>query len=330
VLGCAARERLTAQTGLSRAGVDLAIELCLEAHPSQQELTALCASVTPSKRSHVLLSANAFVAAHRAIALALAASPNVFVRASRREPEMARFLHEASHGCFELVEALEPTSRDQLFAFGSDQTLATVRSTLPTGVRCHSHGMGFGLLLVQASALPSESKLFDLANVLVRDVVLFDQRGCLSPRTILFEGDQEAARGFARALQAALEAWSSRVPRGALSAEEQQELTSFRQTLRYAGDFYDTNAGAIGVLGSAVSFVLPPTGRHLLVQATADALAPLNSLARYVTTFGYVGTEAFRDGAAAALPQARIAQIGELQRPAFDGPVDRRGAGRAR
>src|SRR5688572_14477533 len=91
-LGRRAREALRASTGLSAAGVEFALARCLEARPSVSELRRMCAAVAPAPRVHVLLASNVFVAAHRAIALALAQSARVEVRPSRREPEMARLL----------------------------------------------------------------------------------------------------------------------------------------------------------------------------------------------------------------------------------------------
>ncbi|HEY3233680.1 MAG TPA: hypothetical protein VGJ84_03120, partial [Polyangiaceae bacterium] len=103
-LGIRARELLPESTGLSRQGVEWALTRCLETRPTEKELRQLSASVPTAPRAHVILSANVFVAAHRAIALALAASPRVCVRTSRREPQFARLLCQASDGLFEISD----------------------------------------------------------------------------------------------------------------------------------------------------------------------------------------------------------------------------------
>src|SRR5690606_16289101 len=149
-LGREARARLSVSTGLSAAGIELAISKCLETHPTEAELERLAASVESAPRAHVLLSANVFTAAHRAIALALAASEQVFVRPSRREPEMARLLLRGAPGLFTLVDPLEPEPGDALFAYGSDVTLNELRAALAPGVRLHGHGSGFGILAADA------------------------------------------------------------------------------------------------------------------------------------------------------------------------------------
>src|SRR5437773_9054085 len=78
--GRKARERLIASSCLSAEGVDFALQRCLEIAPDEREIAALIRSTPTAHVAHVLLSANVFVAAHRAIAIALAASPEVRVR----------------------------------------------------------------------------------------------------------------------------------------------------------------------------------------------------------------------------------------------------------
>src|SRR6185295_1415224 len=115
--GRRARTLLPESTGLSLQGVELALTRCLEIQPTEAELAALCASLPEVPRAHVSLPANVFVAAHRAIALAAAAAPEVAVRASRREPHLPALLCEASDGAFELVRELSPRSGDMYFAY---------------------------------------------------------------------------------------------------------------------------------------------------------------------------------------------------------------------
>ena len=99
--GKLARTRLIASSGLSAEGVDLALTSCLEIAPIEAEIEALVRSTPTAQVAHVLLSANVFVAAHRAIAIGVAASETVCVRASRREPEMAELLLAGAPGAFQ-------------------------------------------------------------------------------------------------------------------------------------------------------------------------------------------------------------------------------------
>lgn len=321
-LAQATRVNLAANSGLTLAGVDFAIERCLETDPSEAELAALCASVRPTRHSHVLLSANVFVGAHRAIALALAASSHVSVRASRRDPDMARFLYEASAHAFELVDELTPAPGEQVFAFGSNETLTTLSATWPAGVHANLHGSGFGLIALQAPLADQTA----LAHAIAEDLVPFDQRGCLSPRVVLFEGQEAAALALAEAVRAALDIWEACVPRGELSRAEQSEAVRCRETLRYAGHWLSAKRGGVGVLQANSALTLSPVGRHLLVLPVTDAAALIAPVAHHVTTYAAYGTGEFVSAIGRQLPLARRAELGALQRPAFDGPVDRRGS----
>lgn len=318
------RERLRVSTGLSRAGVDLALAHCLELDPSESELEALAASVEPTSRSHVLLSANVFVAAHRAIALALAASAEVCVRASRREPEMASFLARETPGLFQLLERLEPVAGEQVFAYGSATTLEELSRTLPEGVHLRGHGPGFGLVVCDEQSLESGERLERMANELAFDMVLFDQRGCLSPRLLLLQGSRVSAGRLAEAVADALGEWEKRVPLGSISSEQRAEATRYAATLSYSGELLSAGAGVVGIAPLESPLTLAPEGRNLHVLPVANAAARAQALAPQITTFAAVCSAPLRRALETALPHARPAVLGRMQCPAFDGSVDRR------
>jgi hypothetical protein len=274
--------------------------------------------------SHVLLSANVFVAAHRAIALALAASPKVEVRPSRREPEMARWLAQAAPDLFRLVDTITPASGEQVFAYGRQATLDELSRALPAGVRLWAHGPGFGLVVCDESALSSEELCQRLATALALDVVLFDQRGCLSPRLILIEGSAASALRLARALAAALNDWQRRVPLGAMASEEQAEKARYAATLAYAGELLTAGPSLIGVGALNSPLALPPAGRNLHLLPVSDARARVGALSASLTTYAVAGSAALAASLSRILPQARAATPGRMQCPPFDGAVDRR------
>jgi hypothetical protein len=320
-LGREARAVLPASTGLSPAGVVLALEQCLEIEPPRADIAALIASVGKAPRAHVLLSANVFVAAHRAIALALAASGEVFVRPSRREPEMVRLLARGAPELFRVVDELEPSHGDHVYAYGSDETIAIVRRNLGSDVTIHAHGTGVGVAVVDVLDRPDFARV---ADALVEDVVLFDQRGCLSPRTVFVLGGEAGARTLANELGKSLERAELRIPRGRLDADEAARAVRYRDTMHYAGELVRGGVGFVGldVVSSAV--VVPPVGRHVHVMATRDlerSVAPMKGLVVTVATLGSKGLE---ERCLSCFPGARKSLIGRMQRPPFDGPVDRR------
>lgn len=314
-IGSKARARLPLSTGLSSAGVDYALAHCLERCPEPAELVQLCAAMSEAPRVWVVLSANVFIAPLRAIALALASSERVLVRPSRREPVVAELLHDASGGQFEIVSAIEPAPGDHVWAYGADETLAAIAATLPPGVVYHAHGFGYGAALIDAARCLDP----DVAQRLALDAVLFDQRGCLSPRFAVVHASLDVTLAFARSLVAALDDWYARLPLGALDPAEIEARVRFRETMTYAGECcLSSPGGTVAVLHEPERFPLPPVGRNLLLLATSDWRRPLHASTAQLTQLGLAGTFA-------PLPaHVRTAPLGHMQRPPFDGPVDRR------
>jgi len=167
------------------------------------------------------------------------------------------------------------------------------------------------------------------AAALAFDVVLFDQRGCLSPRVVLFEGSRTGAQRLAIALADALRSWEVRVPRGQVSLDERAECTRYADTLTYTGEIVPAGSGMIGITPGEGALLLPPAGRNLHVIPVADAIASAENLSAHVTTFAVSGSDAQESALAQSLPSARPAKLGMMQCPAFDGPVDRRAPARS-
>ncbi|HKO51089.1 MAG TPA: acyl-CoA reductase [Polyangiaceae bacterium] len=324
--GQRARERLAASSGLSARGVDFALSRCLEIAPDEAEIASLIRGTPSAQVAHVLLSANVFVAAHRAIAIALSASEHVRVRASRREPEMAELLLAGAPGSFELVADLSPRAGDRLWAYGSDETMNEVAATLPAGVAFHAHGSGFGVAVLEGPH--SESERRALLGALAEDIALFDQRGCLSPRVVLVNAEPNVAGEVARELALELGELEQRIPRGQLTATELSEIARYRDTAHFTGEVFEAGLGfvSLGQAARAGSWLLPPTGRNIHVLVTPDPLATLTPYRPLLTSCAFAGTPTTRQALRRALPGARLCRFGEMQRPPFDGPVDLRDA----
>jgi hypothetical protein len=313
--GEALRRRLLETTGLSAPVIDLGLARCLETHPTEAELEALLASTPSSARALVLLSGNVFVAALRAIALGVASSPHVIVRASRRDPALAEALHALAPDSFELTLELSPKPGDHFWAYGSDETLASVRRSLPSGVCFHPHGAGIGAVVIDPNALNDL-----VTRSIALDTALFDQRGCLSPRVVCVVGSADQAKTCAQTLAQALTALERELPPGPRSPEEAAEQRRAHDTAAYAFDLFHAGSGYISLSSTPV---IPPPRRNLHVCATPDPVAALTPLASHLTCIAS-NTETLRMQLGAAFPGARSVAPGEMQRPPLDGPVDRR------
>jgi hypothetical protein len=311
--------RIARSSGLSEAGVRLALERHLEIDPSEEDLAHLVARTHEASRVHVILSSTVFVGALRAMAVARASAPRVTVRPSRRDPVFASALIETL-GDPELSLAAEagPAAIDagEIHVYGRDETTASLRAAARPGVIVRAHGSGLGVACISAVA-DAECA----AELVAADVVPFDQRGCLSPRIVFVEGDGARAEAVATMLDAALARASVSVPRGALAPEERAEAVRYMETVAFSGRLYRGEEHAVGV---SATLALPPPGRHVHVLAVPDAQAlevRLEPIAHAVVAFGTDDPVAFTFAAPA---HARISVLGAMQRPPLDGPVDLR------
>lgn len=319
------REALIAQGPLSPAGVNLALREHLELHPTESELDTLIDVAGRAPHVHVVLSANVFVGALRALALALASSTQVTVRMSRREAAFPRALVAAIDDstvadCVSFTDSLNPGPGEEVHLYGHDTTMRAIASRLPSGVLVRPHGSGMGIAVIGASA-----DVVDAAEAIADDVVPFDQRGCLSPRIVMVEGDHQRAIGLARTLAEALDERRKRVPVGFLDPDELAERTRFRDTCRMIGDLYEVGEGSVGV---ARALLIPPVGRnvHVLSCGPNEAAELLRPLTRAIATVGVAGDahDPLVATVLSTLSRVRVSPVGKMQKPPLDGPVDRR------
>lgn len=334
-LGAEVRRGLEATSALSAAGVELALREHLEVEIGAPERAALIAWARGSGERlaapascHVVLSAHVCTAALRALALALESAEQVVVRPSRRDPVLASVLVRelARRGVtITLSTELSAQRGDVVHFYGADATLAQLTRSLPAGVRLVPHGTGLGVALVGADA-----ELALAAGSLARDVVPFDQRGCLSPRVALAIGERSRAGDLARALASALGRLAEQVPRGALGSLERAELSRFASAYQAIGELFEERDCLVAFAEGLSHLELPPAARALLVVPVADvaeARALLAPLEPALTTVGWSGAQArgWLDDALRPAAGVRLSPLGAMQRPPLDGPVDRRG-----
>lgn len=304
-------------TGLSPEGVELALTKHLETEATDDELAKLEARAAKTTHVTVILSANVFVGALRAIAVARAAAPVVVVRPSRRDPTFARMLvAEAADPAITLVDDLDVASvaGGEIHVYGRDDTIADVRARANPRVVVRGHGSGLGVAYVTDVAQ---------AKPLAEDVVVFDQRGCLSPRFALVEGGEARALELAEALHAELEVFDTNIPRGQVPGDERAAIGSYAATMTYASRMLVGKTHGIGVAPHGAPLLLPPPYRHVHVAPVRDVAEAAKLLAPLAKGISIIGAE--DDALAEALGiRVRTAPIGRMQRPPLDGPVDLR------
>jgi hypothetical protein len=323
-LGQDARAQLHETTLLSEQGIDYALSECLESDVPRGTLSSLARRASRVSRAHVLLSANVFVGAFRAIALALCQSPRVMVRASRRAPTMAQLLHRGSNGAFDLVESLSPEPGDHVWAYGADETLASFSRTLLPGVHFHGHGSGMGVAVFRDSSDMRKSELSAAADALARDIAAFDQRGCLSPRILFVEGSRSFSESVCDLLVDSLTRIEEQIPRGRLSDAEKADALWHESTIRFVGSAVKAGQGWLYLDPENDRITVPPVGRYLNVTVT-DNVAPLiTRIQGPITSVGFFNPGPLEGLLRESIGERRYVEVGQMQTPAFDGPVDKR------
>jgi len=315
-------DALVETTRLSRQGVELALAEHLETSPEEADLLRLVEAAGDAERVHVVLSANVFVGALRALAVARAAAVRVTVTPSRREPVFARALVErAADPGLSLDEgvSVESVHSGEIHVYGKDETIDLVVARARVGVRVLGHGSGIGVAVVTRS-----TGLADAAWAIARDVAPFDQTGCLSPRVVVVVGAR-VGEELGLELDRALGAIEERVPRGELDPDDSVSAARYHSTAAFAGRVWRGKTHIVGLAPQGAPVSLPPPGRHLHV-AVAESLdaarALLAPIARFVVA---VGSDA--PGLVADLVghRVRVSPLGRMQSPPLDGPVDLRG-----
>lgn len=330
VLGQEARVRLPDVTGLTRESITLALLDHFETNPTDTEIETLLASTTHAPVCHVILSANVCTAPLRALALAVATSERVFVRPSRRDPIVTELLVRAlsedaefiaSGGALEIVETIRCETGDELHLYGSDESIAAITAGLPDGVVVRAHGTGIGIAVVGRDLVIDAA-----ADALARDIVPFDQRGCLSPRFVFVEGDALRAERVSVALHEALVRYSERIPRGLLDAGLQAEISRYRATMEAIGSYWFGPSHGVGFDATPRALVLPPAARivHVVVMDAQNVPTLLGPWMRHVTAVGSDDAGALSASILQCVPEARRSRLGHMQRPLLDGPVDGR------
>ncbi len=199
--------------------------------------------VSPSLIFHVL-AGNLFISGIESINQALLVGSPSLVRCSEEDQFFARAWKAALHAADAHVGAAVEVGwwpRDQLdltqcacksadvvVAFGSDESVATLRSLTPVNVRFVPHGSKVSFALISAEALTKEPQ--ELGARLAYDFSVYDQQGCLSPRAVFVEQVVGGAReAFRTSLAETMQSLLGRLPRQTLSLEARASLARERQ-----------------------------------------------------------------------------------------------------
>jgi hypothetical protein len=316
---------------LAPQAVRFALAHHLELGATDDELDAMvarAAQATPAPAVLSILSANVFVAPFRALAWALARAPRVRAKASRRASALpSRLIAAAGAEGLDVASVLDVDAEIQGLPAGSIVDVEgaqpaivelAAKVALRPQLRFAPHGPGIGVIVASAQ------EIVEAADAIAEDVAVFEQRGCLSPRVaIVLDAEPNAHRAALEALDVALTAVVERLPRGPESEAERSERRRALDAASFVGEVYDRHEHALVDAGAEV--LLAPAGRVLTVSHARELRAAEALIARLPVPPTAVATgELHRAWAIERFAPARVAALGRLQRPRFDGPVDLR------
>lgn len=310
-------DALLESTGLSPQGLEFAWERSFEREISEAHLKTLMDRARSRESVLVVLSANVFVAPVRALACAVAQSARVYVKPSKREPHLVAALLAAAPelGIEVLSDAAAATFAGEVHVYGRAETIAAYRASLPADAPLVPHGPGFGVAYVGP-----RDDLAESAKKIADDVVLFDQRGCMSPRMTFVAGDRMRATAFGRALFEALSKHA--VPRGLLTEDERDEIRAFSRTMDVVAELLEAPTATVATSEADAQPTLAPVGRNMYIACVSEdenVGDVLGAFAPYVTVVGANADVPW------APPGTRRSPLGAMQSPPLDGPVDLRG-----
>ncbi len=227
------------------------------------------------------------------------------------------------------VETAAFAASEAVIAYGSDDSIESVRSRVPPGVRFVGHGHRLSLAVIGREAM-EPGGVASLAERVAHDVSLFDQQGCVSPHVVYVEGGGGVPpEAFAEGLAAAMAAFERRMPRGRLTIEEGSAIRLARaeaELRELRGDRVRLLASPGGTAWTVIyeedaAFVPSCLNRVVRVKALADLgdlPALLRPISRYLQTVGAAMSPERRNRLAdllAPLGVCRICPIGEMPHP---------------
>ena len=335
--GRAARDRIPRSSGLSLPMVAWALSVTFE--DVRAELVSLAARLdppegtrdAPARLGALVLAGNVFTACVAPLSAGLLAKVPLIVKASTKDDVMPRLFADAlrrvdpdlADACLVVgipggtsnLEATLFARADVVSAYGTDETLRSIRGRLSasTSLVMHGHGLGLGYVARDAE-LESAAEAFAL------DVAAYDQRGCMSPHAIGVEKGADA-NCFARHLAASLSTLQATLPRGVLPPEVGAAQVQWRGVAEARGVLIEGSCCAVSYEGD-VAPRLTPGWRNVMVFETDRFPERATAYGLHLKTIGVAGEP---DRVARALPaplSPRVCPAGRMQRPRLGALAD--------
>ncbi|HKN13505.1 MAG TPA: acyl-CoA reductase [Candidatus Binatus sp.] len=272
------------------------------------------------------------------VAIALMAGARVLIKTASAEPilfaEFARTLAEIDPDAGARIEVLHWSRArtdltaaliancDRVVAYGDDATIESLN---------RRNVIGFGSRVSAALVAPGAigpSRIDKIAELLARDVALFEQLGCLSLHQVfVVSPDGRAARELAIRMSAALERLAVSMPPARIPLRDAAEIRAVRERARWraiAGESVELFEGrglewTVIFESKADSFKVSPGFRTVHVTGVRD-LAEFHScvagVSRQIEAMAVVGDDCEIEARAIGIPY--VCAPGEMQSPPLD------------
>jgi hypothetical protein len=326
--------------GYSVAMLDNSIDALLKpfTNDALQELAGTAARPTVERPKTVgfIAAGNVAGAGIHEIAIALIAGAVVKIKTASAEQvffaEFARTLAEIDRDAGARIEVLHWSRAridltaaliaecDLVVAYGDDATIASLH---------RPNVIGFGSR-VSGALLTDSSRIGAVAGLIARDVVMFEQLGCLSPHHVfVVNPDGRAARDLAIQMSAALESLALSMPPARIPMRDAAAIRGVREHARWraiADDPVELFEGrelewTVVFESRPGSFKISPGFRTVHVTAVRnlavfrDCIAPV---AGRIEAMAVAGDDAEVEARAMHLPY--VCAAGAMQSPPLDWP----------
>lgn len=209
---------------------------------------------------------------------------------------------------------------DCAIVYGNNTTLAAVRPHIPVTAKTifHGHKLSLGVIAREATGV-------DLAEKAAIDIVLYDQRGCLSPHLYYVEsGGAASPHDFAKQLADALRAAAVKWPKGAVSADEAGRIQQLRAALPLKGGAVFQSEKGVDwtvLFDPDPEFTASPLSRTIWIKPVDDLsdipplLVPVGDLVQAVGVAASPERAEALANTLSIIGGCRICAIGDMQRP---------------
>ncbi len=237
------------------------------------------------------------------------------------QPELARNLAILTwdHAAVEITEAAFQKT-DLAIIYGNDETIKEIRRQIPRQTRSIFHGHKLSL-----GVIARESLQLALAQEAASDIVLYDQRGCLSPHLYYVEESGRASPlQFAKWLAQALYFASNQFPKGTTSPAEAARIQQLRRSIPLKGGTVIASPSGTDwtvLYDPDPTFSASPLARTIWIKPIHDIAALPTLLEPIRSMLQGIGIAIPKDRQTEVIPQlakmgaCRICPIGKMQKP---------------